>query len=166
MGEDKVLVFTKSQVKALEDELKELKLVRRDEVAEKLKVARAQGDLSENAEYDAAKDEQAKIEARISEIEKMLKNKEVIKDKDMDASVIGIGRTFKVRDMESKEDLEYDMVNSNHANTLMGKISDESPVGKALVGHKKGEIVDIEIGDRVVKYKVISVQKTDDKAVK
>ena len=159
MGEDKKLVFTKSQVKELENELKDLKLVKRDEVAEKIKVARAQGDLSENAEYDAAKDEQAKIEARIREIENMLKNKEVIRDKDLDASVIGIGRAFKIRDMELKETMEYEMVNSTNANTLMGKISDESPVGKGLVGHKKGETVEIELGDREVKYKILDVQK-------
>ncbi|MCR5430744.1 MAG: transcription elongation factor GreA [Eubacterium sp.] len=159
MGEDKKLVFTKSQVKDLENELKDLKLVKRDEVAEKIKVARAQGDLSENAEYDAAKDEQAKIEARIREIENMLKNKEVIRDKDMDASVIGIGRAFKIRDMELKETMEYEMVNSTNANTLMGKISDESPVGRGLVGHKKGETVKIELGDREVKYKILDVQK-------
>ena len=159
MADSKKTILTQTGYQNLKDELEDLKVNKRKEIAEKIKEAREQGDLSENAEYDAAKDEQAKIEARIREIENMLKNKEVIRDKDMDASVIGIGRAFKIRDMELKETMEYEMVNSTNANTLMGKISDESPVGEALVGHKKGETVKVEIGNREVKYKILDVQK-------
>ena len=155
----KTTQLTRDGLEKLKSELEYLRTTGRTDIAEKIRVARGYGDLSENSEYDEAKNEQAKIEARIREIENMLKNKEVIRDKDMDASVIGIGRAFKIRDMELKETMEYEMVNSTNANTLMGKISDESPVGEALVGHKKGETVKVEIGNREVRYKILDVQK-------
>ena len=116
--------------KKLEDELQELKVVRRKEVAAKIKEAREQGDLSENAEYDAAKDEQRDIEARIEDIEKILKNAEVVVEEEVDLDKISIGCNVKILDIEFDEELEYKIVGSTEANSLKGKISNESPVGK------------------------------------
>jgi len=128
-------VVTYAGLKALEDELQDLKVTKRKEIAEKLKEARAQGDLSENAEYDAAKDEQAQIEARIEEIEALLKNVEVVVESEADANKVNIGCKVKVQDVTYDEELEFQIVGSTEANSLKGKISNESPVGKALLGH-------------------------------
>ena len=130
-------------------------------MAQKIKEARAQGDLSENAEYDAAKDEQRDIEARIEELEKILKNAEVIDEDEVDTETISVGCRVKIRDMEFKEDLEYKIVGSTEANSLKGKISNESPVGKALIGAKKGETVKVETQAGVLKYKVLEIQRSN-----
>ena len=159
--EAKKNILTKEGLAKYEDELHELKTVKLKEVAEKLKEAREQGDLSENAEYDAAKDEQRDIAARIEVIEKILKNAEVIDDSDVDTNKISIGCNVKIRDLELNEDLEYKIVGSQEANSLKGKISNESPVGKALLGAKKGQTVSVETQAGVFKYKVLGIQRSE-----
>ena len=137
-------ILTYEGLKKLEDELQDLKVVKRKEVADKIKEAREQGDLSENAEYDAAKDEQRDIEARIEEIEKILKNAEVVVEEDVELDKISIGCSVRIYDLEFEEELEYKIVGSTEANSLKGKISNESPVGKALLGKKVGDTVTVE----------------------
>ena len=154
-------ILTKEGLAKYEDELTELKTVKLKEVAEKLKEAREQGDLSENAEYDAAKDEQRDIAARIEAIEKILKNAEVIDDSDVDTNKISIGSIVKLKDLEFNEEIEYKIVGSSEANSLKGKISNESPVGKALIGAKKGQTVSVETQAGVFKYKVLGIQRSD-----
>ena len=139
--EEKKNLLTYAGLKALEDELHDLKVNRRKEVAGKIKEAREQGDLSENAEYDAAKDEQRDIEARIEEIEKILKNAEVVVEDEVDLDKISVGCSVKIYDEEYEEEMEYKIVGSSEANSLKGKISNESPVGHALLGHKVGDEV-------------------------
>ncbi|MGI6057700.1 MAG: transcription elongation factor GreA [Bilifractor sp.] len=152
-------VVTYAGLKALEDELQDLKVTKRKEIAEKLKEARAQGDLSENAEYDAAKDEQAQIEARIEEIEALLKNVEVVVESEADANKVNIGCKVKVQDMTYDEELEFQIVGSTEANSLKGKISNESPVGKALLGHEVGEVVSIETPNGDEQYKILGIER-------
>ena len=137
--EEKKNILTYEGLRKYEDELHELKVIKRKEVAEKIKEAREQGDLSENAEYDAAKDEQRDIEARIEELEKILKNAEVVVEDEVDLDKINIGCKVKILDMEFNEELEYKIVGSTEANSLKGKISNESPIGKALLGKRVGE---------------------------
>ena len=157
--EEKNNLLTYAGLKKLEDELHDLKVVKRKEVAEKIKEAREQGDLSENAEYDAAKDEQRDIEARIEEIEKILKNAEVVVEDEVDDGKISVGCKVQVLDMEYDEEMEFQLVGSTEANSLQGKISNESPVGKALIGAKQGDVVDVEMGDSVMQYKVLKIEK-------
>ena len=154
---DKKNILTYQGLKKLEDELQELKVVRRKEVAAKIKEAREQGDLSENAEYDAAKDEQRDIEARIEDIEKILKNAEVVVEEEVDLDKISIGCNVKILDIEFDEELEYKIVGSTEANSLKGKISNESPVGKALLGKQVGDIVKVETPGGEFEYKVLSI---------
>lgn len=153
--------LTYEGLKKYEDELHNLKVNRRQEVAEKLKEARAQGDLSENAEYDAAKDEQRDIEARIEEIEAILKNVEVVDETEVDVNTISFGCKVKIFDVEFGEELEYKIVGSSEADSLKGKISNESPVGKALLGHKVGDVVDVESQVGVIKYRVDEIQRSN-----
>ena len=160
---EKKNILTYEGLKKLEDELHDLKVVRRAEVAQKIKEAREQGDLSENAEYDAAKDEQRDIEARIEEIEKILKNAEVVLDEEVDTGKISIGCKVKIRDLEFKEDMEYKIVGSTEADSLNGKISNESPVGRALIGAKKGQTVTVETQAGELKYKVLQIIRPGDK---
>ncbi|MBO5242433.1 MAG: transcription elongation factor GreA [Lachnospiraceae bacterium] len=155
--ESKKNILTYEGLKKYEDELEHLKVVRRKEVADKIKEARGQGDLSENAEYDAAKDEQRNIESRIEELEKILKNAEVIDEDEIDKEKISIGCKVKVRDMSEKEDVVYRIVGSTEANSLKGKISNESPVGKALIGLKVGQTAEVETPAGVFKYKVLEI---------
>src|SRR5699024_8881277 len=136
--EEKKNLLTYAGLQKLEEELHDLKVVKRKEVAEKIKEAREQGDLSENAEYDAAKDEQRDIEARIEEIEKILKNAEVVVEDEVDLDRISVGCKVKVHDYDFDEDMELKIVGSTEANSLEGKISYESPVGKALMGAHTG----------------------------
>lgn len=158
--ETKKNILTYAGLKKLEDELHDLKVVRRKEVAGKIKEAREQGDLSENAEYDAAKDEQRDIEARIEEIEKILKNAEVVVEDEVDYEKISVGCKVKVLDMEYDEEMEFQLVGSTEANSLQGKISNESPVGKALIGAKQGDVVDVEMADGdVMQYKVLKIKR-------
>ncbi len=153
-------LLTYAGLKKLEDELQDLKVVRRKEIAEKIKEAREQGDLSENAEYDAAKDEQRDIEARIEEIEAILKNVEVVVEEEVDLDKISVGCVVKVHDVEFDEDVTYSIVGSTEANSLEGKISNESPVGKALVGSKVGDTVSVETpSGAVMEYKILDIQR-------
>lgn len=156
---DKKNILTYEGLKKLEDELQELKVVRRKEVAQKIKEAREQGDLSENAEYDAAKDEQRDIETRIEEIEKILKNAEVVVEDDVDLEKINIGCSVRILDCEYNEEFEYKIVGSTEANSLKGKISNESPVGKALLGKKIGDKVTVETQAGDLEYKVLSIHR-------
>ena len=161
MAAEKKNILTYEGLKKLEDELEDLKVNRRKEVADKIKEAREQGDLSENAEYDAAKDEQREIEARIEELEKILKNAEVVVEEDVDVDVINIGCKVKVLDLEYDEELEFRIVGSTEASSLQGKISNESPVGKALLRHKVGDVVEVETQAGVIEYKILEIQKSN-----
>lgn len=160
MAEVKKNILTYEGLKKLEDELQELKLVRRKEVAQKIKEAREQGDLSENAEYDAAMDEQRDIEARIEEIDKILKNAEVVVEEDVDVNAINIGCTVKIKDLEFDEIMEYKIVGSTEVDCLQGKISNESPVGAALIGAKQGEVIEVETQAGVISYEILEIQKS------
>ena len=158
---DKKNILTYKGLKKLEDELENLKVVRRKEVSQKIKEAREQGDLSENAEYDAAKDEQRDIEARIEELEKILKNAEVVVEEEADLDKVSIGCSVKILDCEFDEELEYKIVGSTEANSLKGKISNESPVGKALLGKQVGDTVTVETPAGEFSYKVLSIHRAN-----
>ena len=156
MAEKKNLLTDKG-LKKLEDELQDLRVVKRKEVAQKIKEAREQGDLSENAEYDAAKDEQRDIEAQIVELENILKNAEIIQDNDKSKDKIKMESVVKLHDVEYDEDIEYTIVGSSEADSLNNKISNESPLGAALIGKKVGDTVKIEAPVGEIEYKIISV---------
>ena len=156
---EKKNILTYTGLKKYEDELHDLKVNKRQEIAQKIKEAREQGDLSENAEYDAAKDEQRDIEARIEQIEKILKNAEVVLDEEIDLDKISIGCLVRVLDVEYDEEEEYKLVGSSEASSLQNKISNESPVGHALLGKKAGDIVDVETQAGVIQYKVLEIQR-------
>lgn len=156
---DKKVVLTYEGLKKMEDELETLKTVRRKEVAEKIKEARGQGDLSENAEYDAAKEEQAEIEARIVVLEKMLRNAEVIDDEEVSNDVIGLGSTVELYDIEFDEIMTYTIVGSAEADPMNGRISNESPVGMALLGHTTGEKISIDTPDGEAVFEVKSIKR-------
>ena len=141
--------------------LENLKVVRRKEVAQKLKEAREQGDLSENAEYDAAKAEQLEYENRIEEIEQILKNAEVVVEDDVNLDRVSIGCKIKLLDKEMKEEFEYKLVGSTEANSLSGKISNESPVGRAIIGHKVGDTVTVETKVGKLKYKILNIERSN-----
>ena len=158
--EEKKNLLTYAGLNALEEELHDLKVVKRKEVAGKIKEAREQGDLSENAEYDAAKDEQRDIEARIEEIEKILKNAEVVVEDEVDLEKINVGCTVRLYDVEFDEEMEYKIVGSSEANSLQGKISNESPVGKALMGRKVGDSVEVETQAGTIQYRVLGIQRS------
>ena len=153
--------ITARGAKMLKDELQRLKTQDRPAVVQAIAEAREKGDLSENAEYDAAKDEQRDIEARIEEIEKILKNAEVVVEDEVDLDKISVGCRVKIFDCEFEEELEYKIVGSTEANSLQGKISNESPVGKALIGAKVGDTVSIETQAGMLEYKVLEIQRSN-----
>lgn len=155
----KSIKITDDGLKKLQEELENLKTVGRADIAEKIKVARGYGDLSENSEYDEAKNEQAKIEARIVEIEAMLKNVEIISDIKGKAKTVMVGVKVKVYDEEYDEECEYRVVGSTEADPRNNKISDESPVGKALIGKKVGDEVIVEAPAGEIKLKILSISK-------
>ncbi len=157
---NKQIVVTQSGLKALEDELEQLKTVRRKEVSEKIRVARSYGDLSENSEYDEAKNEQAIVEARIADLEVMLKNVVILDEGELRTDTVSLGSTVKVYDVEFEEELEYTIVGSTEADIDLNKISDESPVGKALIGKKVGEVAEAVLpsGD-TAKFKVLDISR-------
>ena len=159
--EEKKNILTYEGLQKLEEELHNLKVVGRKEVAEKIKEAIEQGDLSENAEYDSAKDEQRDIETRIEDIEKILKNAEVILEDEIELDKISVGCRVKILDKEFKEELEYKIVGSAEANSLKGRISNESPVGKALIGAKKGDTISVDTQAGRLKYKVLEIQRSN-----
>lgn len=154
---DKKIHLTREGLTKLEQELQNLKIVRRKEVAEKIKEARGQGDLSENAEYDAAKEEQAEIEARIVSIEKMLRNAELINEKEISTDVINMGSVVRLLDIEFNEEVEYKIVGPAEADPGSGYISNESPLGSALINRVAEETVEVMAPDGLVQYKIIEI---------
>ena len=156
---EKKKILTYTGLRALETELENLKVVKRKEVATKIREAREQGDLSENAEYDAAKDEQRDIEARIEEIEKILKNVEVVDEDEIDLDKINVGCIVTLYDVEFEEEVEYKIVGSTEANSLAGKISNESPLGKALLGKTIGDDIQVEAQAGIIEYKVLKIER-------
>ena len=156
---EKKNILTYAGLKQYEDELQNLKVFRRKEVAQKIKEAREQGDLSENAEYDAAKDEQRDIELRIEELEKLLKNAEVVVEDEIDLEKISVGCQVKVLEMDEDEEMEFRIVGSTEANSLQNKISNEAPVGRALIGKSVGDVVDVETQAGIIQYKVLEIQR-------
>ena len=155
--EEKKNILTYEGLKKYEDELHELKVVKRKEVAQKIKEAREQGDLSENAEYDAAKDEQSEMEGRIEEIETIFKNYKIVEHND--DGKIGVGCRVKIRDIEMDETMELNMVGSSEASLLDGYISNESPVGQALLGKEAGDTVTVDSPAGPIEYEILSVEK-------
>ena len=156
--EQKKTILTYAGLKKLEDELHDLKVNKRREIAGKIKEAREQGDLSENAEYDAAKDEQRDIETEIAELEAILANCEVIQDNDKNKDVVKIESVVVLHDVEFDEDIEYTIVGSSEADSLNNKISNESPLGAALIGKKKGDTVMVVAPVGEIEYTVVSVK--------
>ena len=154
---EKKTVLTYEGLKAREEELRILKTIKRKEVAEKIKEARGQGDLSENAEYDSAKEEQAEIEARIVMLEKMLRNATVIDEDELEKDVIGIGSKIKLLDVEFEEDMEYTLVGSAEADPSSGMISNESPLGSELLGRRVGDVVTVAAPAGAISYKVLEI---------
>ena len=153
-------ILTNEGYRKLEEELEDLKVNQRKMIAQKIKEAREQGDLSENAEYDAAKDEQRDIEARIEELVNILKYAEVVDENEASTDTINVGCKVKLLDMEYNEELEYNIVGSTEANSLSGKISNESPLGKSLIGHKVGDVVDVETPTSdIIKFTVLSIER-------
>lgn len=156
---EKRIILTYSGLRELEEELQNLKVVKRKEIAEVIKEARAQGDLSENAEYDAAKDEQGELEARIIYLEKMLKNVEVIDEDEVDLSTINIGCKVRLYDYDLEEEVDYAIVGSAESAPLLGKISNESPVGETLLGLMVGEEAIVETPAGALKFKVLEIHR-------
>ena len=157
--ESKKKLLTYEGLKRLEEELENLKVVRRKEVAGKIKEAREQGDLSENAEYDAAKDEQRDIEARIEEIDDILKNAEVIVEDEIDVAKINVGCKVTLFDFEENDEVSYQIVGSSEANSLRRKISNESPIGSALIGKTINDVIEVETLSGVLKFKVLEIER-------
>ena len=155
----KQIVLTYEGLEKLENELEYLKTVARKEIAEKIKQALSFGDLSENSEYDEVKNEQAKMEGRIVQIEKMLKNAKVIDEDDVTTDAVSLGSKVTVLDMENKEEIEYIIVGSTEANPMELKISDESPIGNALMGKKVGDILKVTVPLGLVKFKILKISK-------
>jgi len=156
MSDNKV-ILTYEGLKKYEEELQELKVVRRRDVAEKIKEARGQGDLSENAEYDAAKEEQAEIEARIAVLEKMLRNAEIIDEDYLDSNTIRVGNKVEVIDKEFNEKVTYTIVGSAEADPLKGRISNESPLGKVLIGCSAGDVVKVDAPAGAIEYEILTI---------
>ncbi|GBF78034.1 transcription elongation factor GreA [Paenibacillus sp. 598K] len=156
---DKEIILTQDGLKKLEEELETLKSVKRREVAERIKVAIGYGDISENSEYEDAKNEQAFIEGRIITLEKMLRNARIINNDEVDIDTVSIGATVIVEDLEFKDQMEYTIVGTAEADPLQNKISNESPVGRAILGKEKGTIVDVNVPAGVIKYKILDIKK-------
>lgn len=157
--QEKKNIITYESVRKYEEELHELKVIKRREVAQKIKEAREQGDLSENAEYDAAMDEQRDIETRIEQLEKILKNAEVVDEDEVNTDVVSIGCVVKIKDVDAKEEFEYKIDAPTEANPLKGIISYESPVGAALMGKKIKDTVTVEAPAGELKFKILDIQK-------
>ncbi len=156
---NKPLVLTPEGLKMMTEELEYLKNVRRVEVKEQIAIARSFGDLSENSEYDEAKNEQAKVESRIQELEQLLKNVVVVSEEDLNSGVVNLGTTVRVYDEEFDEGVEYNIVGTNEVDPLKNNISDQSPIGSALLGKKAEDIVEVEAPSGIIKLKVLEVRK-------
>lgn len=159
-NETKVTLYTAEGYKALVDELSYLKQTKLEEVKRSLAEARSFGDLSENSEYDEAKNEQAKVVARITELENLLNNAKVIDESEIRADVVNLGSTVKVLDYELDEEVEYSLVGTNEANPLIGKISDQSPIGSAMLGSVVGDIVSVQTPSGELKFKILAVERS------
>lgn len=156
---EKDVYLTAEGLERLENELDDLKSVKRKEIAERIKQALAFGDISENSEYDQAKNEQAKLEERIVKLENILRNAKLIDEDEISTEVVSVGSRVEVLDIEFDETMEYVIVGSAEADPYNGKISNESPVGGALLGGKTGDIVDVQVPDGIIKYKIISITR-------
>lgn len=159
MENEKKTLYTEEGFKALTDELEYLKNTRRPEIKAAIAEARAFGDLSENSEYDEAKNEQAKVETRIAELEYLINHAEIISESQYKSGVVNLGTVVKVLDIAEDEELEYSLVGSNEANPLMGRISDQSPIGRALMGAKVGDTVTADAPAGEMKFKILDVQR-------
>lgn len=155
---EKEVILTPEGLAKLEQELEDLKTVKRKEVAARIKEAISYGDISENSEYEEAKNEQAFIEGRILTLEKMLRNARIITNEDVDIGIVSIGATVRLKDLEFGDIVEYTIVGSAESDPLNNKISNESPVGQALLGRKKGEIVDVQVPAGVIKYEILDIR--------
>ena len=153
-------MLTEEGLKQREEELEYLKSVKRKDIADKIKVALSFGDLSENSEYDEAKNEQAQVESRILELETMLKNAVIIDESDLSTDVVKIGGKVKLVDLDSGEEEEYQIVGSTEANPFKGSISDECPIGRAVVGRKLGETIEIEAPGGVIRYQIVEIARS------
>lgn len=156
---NKEVLLTYEGLKKLEEELEYLKSEKRKEIAERIKAALAFGDITENAEYDEAKNEQAHVEGRIAQLETMLKNAKVIDEDDVKTDVVSVGSKVRVLDVEFNEEVEYYIVGSTEADPSRYRISNESPVGMALLGKKKGSTVEVSVPDGVIKFKILGINK-------
>lgn len=156
---NKQVILTYEGVKKLEEELEYLKTIKRKEVTEKIKVALSYGDLSENSEYDEAKNEQAFVEGRIATLENMLKNAKVIDDEDVKTDIVSVGTIVKVKDLEFGDVMEFTIVGSAEADPMKMKISNEAPIGAGLLGKKVGEIAEIQVPDGIAKYEVLEINR-------
>ncbi|MFR0511710.1 transcription elongation factor GreA, partial [Limosilactobacillus reuteri subsp. suis] len=157
MAEEKTFPMTLEGKKKLEDELEEYRLKRRPEVIKRIKIARSYGDLSENSEYESAKDEQAMVESRIAQIENMLQYAEIIDNEDVDKDEVSMGRTITIQELPDEEPEEYQIVGESESDPFNGKISNESPMAKGLLGHKVGEVVEVEVPNGTIKLKIVKV---------
>lgn len=155
----KQVILTEEGLRNLENELENLKTVKRKEVAEKIKVALSFGDLSENSEYDEAKNEQAEIEGKIAQLEATLENAIVLDDSELSTDKIGVGNVVVVHNIEDGEETEYKIVSTAESDPIEGRISDDSPLGKALLGHRKGDSINVETPVGIVRYTVTGISK-------
>jgi transcription elongation factor GreA len=158
MSDSKKFLMTYEGVKKLEEELEFLKTIKRVEIKEKIKVARGYGDLSENAEYDEAKNEQAFVEGRIAQLENMLRNASVVDESELPTDKVSVGAVVKVKDYDFDEEMDLFIVGSAEANPMENKISNESPVGKALIGRKVGDVVEVPVPDGISKYEILEIR--------
>ena len=159
MEDKKEILLTQDGYQKLENEVELLKTVRRREVAERIKVAISFGDISENAEYDEAKNEQAQLEERILKLENMIRKAVIIDESNLDINVVTIGSIVKVNDVDFDEEVEYVIVGSAEADPYEGKISNESPVGRALLGRTVGDVVDVQVPDGIAKFKILEIKR-------
>lgn len=158
MDQGKKYVITYEGVRKLEEELEYLKTTKRKEIREKIKLALSFGDLSENSEYDEAKNDQAFVEGRIVQIENLLKNANVIDESDLKSGIVGVGSKVTVKDYQFDEEIEFSIVGSAEADPVENKISNESPVGSTLIGKKVGDEIEVNVPDGVDKYKILAIK--------
>ncbi|GMA64028.1 transcription elongation factor GreA [Alicyclobacillus fastidiosus] len=156
---EKEVLLTPEGLKKLEDELEQLKSVKRREVADRIKLAISYGDISENSEYEDAKNEQAFVEGRIMTLEKMLRNARIINEDEVDTDVVSIGSTVTLKDIEFDEEIQYTIVGSAEANPAQNKISNESPVGRALLGKSVGSLVEVSVPAGVLQFKILDIKR-------
>ncbi|MEO3948091.1 transcription elongation factor GreA [Gorillibacterium sp. CAU 1737] len=156
---EKETILTQEGLKRLEEELENLKSVKRREVAERIKIAIGYGDISENSEYDDAKNEQAFIEGRILQLEKLLRNARIINNEEVDINTVSIGAIVILKDLEFGDTVEYTIVGTAESDPFENKISNESPVGRAILGQKKGSTVEVSVPAGIIQYQIIDIKK-------